>query len=254
MRGLVHDGTRLRRRRNLLCYNFLGRRGLQKMALLGFFTMSSRNLKSRSTAALATLTLLAFMVGCKGFFVNPTLTSLAIGPSNPTITKTQTQQMAATGTYDDGSTKDLTGRVTWTTSDSDCATINANGLVTPSATVSDICTTTIGGSFGTVSASSVTVTVTPGTPTSIALTAQPTNPAPNDPVTFTAKATFPGSSTPQDITTSVTWINSDTTELTLANGSGTGTISATATVGNTITVQASFSGVLSNTVTLTISP
>ena len=78
------------------------------------------------------------MVGCKGFFVNPTLTSLAIGPSSPTITKSQTQQMSATGTYDDGSTKDLTGRATWTSSDSSCATINANGLVTPSASVVNI--------------------------------------------------------------------------------------------------------------------
>lgn len=213
----------------------------------------SSKVKTQFIIALATLPLLALMVGCKGFFVNPTLSSLAIGPSNPTITKSQTQQMSATGTYDDGSTKDLTGRVTWTSSDASCTTINANGLVTPSASVVNICTTTIGASFGTVSASSVTVTVTPGTPTLITLTAVPTNPTPNSSVTFTAKATFPGSSTPQDITSSVTWINSDTTELTLTNGSGTGTISATATPGNQINVTASFAGVDSNTVTLTIS-
>lgn len=215
--------------------------------------MPSSKLKTQFITALATFSLLALMVGCKGFFVNPTLTSLAIGPSSPTITKSQTQQMSATGTYDDGSTKDLTGRATWTSSDSSCATINANGLVTPSASVVNICTTTVGASFGTVSASSTTVTVTPGTPTSITLTASTTIPKPNDTVTFTATAIFPGSSTPQPITTSVTWINSDTTELTLTNGSGTGTISATATVGNQINVTASFSGVDSNTVTLTIS-
>jgi trimeric autotransporter adhesin len=214
--------------------------------------MPGSKLKTQFITALATLSLLALMAGCKGFFVNPTLTSLAIGPSSPTITKSQTQQMAATGTYDDGSTKDLTGRVTWTTSDSDCATINANGLVTPSELVANICTTTIGASFGTVSASSVTVTVTPGTPTSINLKVDKPTPGPSDIVTFTAEATFPGVSTPQDVTTSVTWINSDTTELTLNNGSGTGTISASATPGNTINVTARFSGVDSNTVTLTI--
>jgi hypothetical protein len=41
--------------------------------------------------------------------------------------------------------------------------------------------------------------------------------------------------------------------LTLTNGSGTGTISSTAAAGTTITVFASFDGVNSNTVTLTIS-
>ncbi len=199
------------------------------------------------------LLMLSLGVGCKGFFVNPTLTSLAIGPSNPTITKSQTQQMAATGTYDDGSTKDLTGKVTWTSSDSTaCAGISGGGLVAPIQSLTQLCTTDIGASSGTVSAASVTVTVTPGAPSSITLTASTTTPAQNSTVTFTAEAIFSGSSTPQDITTSVTWINSDTTDLTLVNGSGTGTVSATATVGKQINVTASFGGVNSNTVTLTV--
>jgi hypothetical protein len=71
-------------------------------------------------------------------------------------------------------------------------------------------------------------------------------------VTFTATALFPSNNTPQDITTSVTWNNSNTNNLTLTNGSGAGTISATATTGTKINVSASFGGVTSNVVTLTI--
>ena len=194
---------------------------------------------------------LAIASGCTGFFVNPTLSSIAIGPQDPTITTAQTQQMSATGTYSDGSTKDLTGKASWSSGTTSCATISPSGLVSPVKTVAGICTTTISAASGTVSAATTTVTVTEGTPLSIALTASTTAPQHNGTVTFTAKATFPNSSTPQDITTSVTWIVSDTTNLTLTNGSTTGTLSA-GSAGLTITVQADFDNVLSNVVTLNV--
>jgi hypothetical protein len=199
----------------------------------------------------AGLVLLVVAPACTGFFVNPTLSSLTIGPQNQTITAAQTLQMSATGTYSDGSTKDLTGKVSWSSGTTSCATINANGLVTPVKTVSGICNTTISAASGTISAATTTVNVTAGTPTSINLVASTTTPAANSTVTFTANATFPNSNTPQDITTSVTWINSDTTNLQLTNGSGTGTLSAGST-GLTISVQAEFDNVLSNTVTLNV--
>jgi hypothetical protein len=189
--------------------------------------------------------------GCTGFFVNPTLSSLAIGPQTQTITAQQTLQMSATGTYSDGTTKDLTGKVNWSSNTTSCANINSNGLVSPVKTVTGICTTTISAASGTVTAATTTVTVTAGTPTLITLTASTTTPQSNSSVTFTAKATFPNSSTPQDITNSVTWLVSDTTNLTLTNGSGSGTLSA-ASGGLAITVQASFDGVLSNLVTLNV--
>src|SRR6266849_3119850 len=91
------------------------------------------------------LSLVAIAVGCTGFFVNPTLSSLAIGPQSVTITANpvQTLQMSATGTYSDGSTKDLTGKVVWSSNAPTCATISATGLLTPLTTVTGICTTTI---------------------------------------------------------------------------------------------------------------
>ena len=205
----------------------------------------------RKLGLILSLSLFALATGCTGFFVNPTLSSIAIGPQGQTITASQTLQMSATGTYSDGSTKDLTGKVNWSSDTTSCATINSNGLVTPVKTVSGICQTTISAASGTVTAATTQVTVTEGTPLSINLTASTTTPQHNGTVTFTAKATFPGNSTPQDITSSVTWINSDTTDLTLTNGSGNGTLSATS-AGLSITVQASFDGVLSNVITLNV--
>jgi hypothetical protein len=203
---------------------------------------------------LEVLALFAFLTigsGCTGFFVNPTLSSLTIGPQDQTITTSQTLQMSATGTYSDGSTKDLTGKVNWSSDTPTCATINSSGLVTPVKGVTGICTTTISAASGTATAASTTVTVSQGMPTSINLTANTTTPLHNTNVTFTAKAIFPGSSTPQDITSSVTWINSDPTNLTLTDGSGTGTLSA-GSAGMAITVQAKFDNVLSNQVVLNV--
>jgi hypothetical protein len=194
---------------------------------------------------------LAIASGCTGFFVKPTLSSLSIGPQTQTITTAQTLQMSATGTFNDGSTKDLTGQVNWSSDTTSCATVSSSGLVTPVKTVTGICTTTISAASGTVSAATTTVTVTEGTPLSIALTASTTTPQHNGTITFLAKATFPNSGTPQDITTSVTWIISDTTNLTLTDGSNTGTLSA-GSAGLAISVQASFDGVLSNVVTLNV--
>ncbi|MBV9180644.1 MAG: Ig-like domain-containing protein [Acidobacteria bacterium] len=206
----------------------------------------------RNLNLIAISLVLVLGAGCRGFFVNPTLSSIAVGPQNQTISNSGTLQMSATGTYSDGSTKDLSGKVSWSSSTTSCATIGASGLVKPVSSVVGICSTTISASFGTVSPATTTVTVSGGTPTQITLSASTTTPAPNSTVTFKALATFPGSSTPQDITASVTWINSDTTNLTLTNGSGTGTISANAAAGMAINVTASFTGVNSNTVTLTV--
>ena len=209
---------------------------------------------TRKFSVVVVLAALVVASGCKGFFVNPTLSSLAIGPQTVTITASpvQTVQMSATGTFSDGTTKDLTGQVLWNSATPSCATISKSGLVTPASTVAGVCTTQISASFGTVSPATTTITVAQGSPTSITLMASTTTPTANSSVTFTATALFPSSNTPQDITTSVTWNNPDTTHLTLTNGGGAGTISSSATTGTKINVSASFGGVTSNTVTLTI--
>ena len=58
------------------------------------------------------------------------LTSIAVTPSDPTISVGRTQQFTATGTYSDNSTSVITNSVTWTSSDTTLATINSSGLAT----------------------------------------------------------------------------------------------------------------------------
>src|SRR5215471_190930 len=140
----------------------------------------------------AVLLILGVAPGCSGFFVNPTLSSLAIGPQNQTITATpaQTLQMSATGTFSDGSTQDLTGKARWSSSTPSCATISGAGLVTPAKAVSGVCTTTVSASFGTIAPATTTVTVSEGTPASINLTVVSNpNPSPATNVTFQAMGT-----------------------------------------------------------------
>lgn len=208
---------------------------------------------ARKLGLVVALAFLAFTGACTGFFVNPTLSSITIGPSNQTITVNPkvTLQMSATGSYSDGSTKDLSGKVLWSSSDSTCATISPSGLVSPVSSVTGICQATINAADGTITASGASVSVSEGTPTSITLTVSNSNPSPGTSITFTAKAIFPGSSAQQDITSSVSWSPSDPTNVPLVQGSGTVSIPLTATA-ETVTVQASFDSVPSNTVTITI--
>jgi len=191
--------------------------------------------------------------GCTGFFVNPTLSSLTIGPQDQTITVSPkvTLQMTATGTFSDGSTQNLTGKALWSSSDTGCATISSGGIVSPVSSVTGICTTTISASYQTATAATTTVNVSEGTPTSINLIVTNANPPADTSITFTANATFPGSTTPQPITSSVTWNVSDPTNVPLAQGSGTVTIPLGAPA-EQVTVQANFDNVHSNIVTITI--
>jgi trimeric autotransporter adhesin len=204
----------------------------------------------RLSSSLAILLALALAAGCRGFFVNPKLTSITVTPSTLTISKGQTNQMTATGNYDDGSTKNLTGSATWTSSDSACATVSSSGLIT-AANVTSTCTATITATSGTFT-STATVTVTPGTLVSITLSATPTTVPAGQTLKFTALGTYSGSSQQQDITTQVTWTVSNTSVLTLNQGSGSGTISSSATSGTTVNVTASLNGITSNQVTITV--
>jgi hypothetical protein len=105
-----------------------------------------------SSAALLTL---ALAVSCKGFFVNPTLTAVTVGPQ-ATLNVNQAIQMTATGTYSDGTQKTLNSGVTWSSSDSTAVSITPGGL----ATGLTIGSATITGSAGSCAACTGTTTVT----------------------------------------------------------------------------------------------
>ena len=212
--------------------------------------MSRFSRKLRLLATFAALSTLALAVGCRGFFVNPTLTSVAVRPTSASLIQGQTQQLTLTGTYNDGSTKDLTGSATWTTSASGVATV-AGGLVKAAAAISNPPgSATITGASGTFSASS-TITVNTGPLTAITINTTTPNPAAGQTVTFTAMGTYTGSAQPQDITSLVTWSSSNTAVITTITG-GSGAVLSTATSGSATTVTASLNGITSGPLTITV--
>ncbi len=206
--------------------------------------------KLRLLAVFTALLMLALATGCRGFFDNPTLQSIAVTPSNRSIVPGGTLQMTATGTFNDNSTSDVTTKSTWASSDPTVATVGTNtGLVKAAASIaSPPGTTTITATDGAFS-NTATVTVCP-TVTSITVTATPTNPAAGAQITFVAKAVFSGSSSSQVVTDDVTWTISNTAVIPSITG-GVATVSSTAS-GLSTTVTASLCSGTSPAVTITV--
>lgn len=216
--------------------------------------MFSGKQKLRVIGALAALATLASSVSCTGFFVNPTVTSLAIGPANLSLAPDASFQMVATATYSDGSTKDATGQSVWTSSSPNIANFSSPGRIT-AAGLANLTTlpgtTTVSASLGTVSSSTQTVNVCPVVQT-LKLTVNNGGTSATVPgstqVTFVLDATFNGVTGTTDVTNFATWNISNTTVLsTITNGTGT-TNSGTP---GTTTVSGTICGATSNSVTVT---
>lgn len=118
----------------------------------------------RVARVLTILSLLSYLAGCDGFFVDPVLTGMVVGPS-AAIQSGTTIQMSAVGTYDDGSQKNLDSGVHWSSDTATVAIVSASGLVKGIAPGKAVIT----GAHGTASGSA-TVTVTLGGLTSIQVT------------------------------------------------------------------------------------
>ncbi len=179
----------------------------------------------------------------------PTLTSIAVTPANPSITKGATEQFTATGTYSDASTANITSQVTWASGTTTAATITSGGLASGVGVGSSTITATLGSVSG-----NTKLTVTAPTLTSIAVT--PANPSITKGATeqFTATGTYSDAST-ANITSQVTWASGTTTAATitsggLASGVGVGSSTITATLGSVsgntkLTVTAPTTGAVS---------
>jgi len=170
-------------------------------------------------AALAILFLLALAIGCTGFFVNPTLTGVTVGPT-ATIQQGKTVQMTATGTFNDGSTKTITSGVFWSSGTTTVATVSSAGLVTGVGPG----TSSITGSSGTFSGSA-TITVAVSGITKITVTSPLTNIRYGATNQFDAMATT-GSGT-FDVTNSVTWSTNPTSITNVSIDPTTGFLSTT---------------------------
>lgn len=199
--------------------------------------MSPRKNRIRLIGAFAALASLALAVSCRGFFVNPTLTSLAIGPSTVSLNPGQTFQMTATGTFNDGSTLNVTSKSIWSSSDSSVASIGqTSGVATAASNATNIGTTTITASDGSITATTTaTVTVCPVVSNLTLSAPNGTSGHTGTTLTIDAKATV-GSSAGADVTSIVTWNIGDSTVLTISNGTVTlqGTAPASTTVGATL--------------------
>ena len=92
----------------------------------------------------------------------PSLTSIAVTPTNATLLTGASQPFTATGTYSDSSTQNLTSQVTWSSSAPGVATINGGGLATGvtagNATVSAALSGVSGSAALKVQVSPVTIT------------------------------------------------------------------------------------------------
>jgi uncharacterized protein YjdB len=172
------------------------------------------------------------------------LTAVTVTPANASVATNGTVQFMATGLYSDGTTQNLTSSVAWSSSNGAVATMNAAGLATGVSKGSTTIQATssaegnsISGSTGlTVTATLVSITVTPANPSVAAGLKQQ----------FTATGNYSDSST-QNITSSVIWTSANTSAATI---SATGLASGVA-VGTT-TIQAA-SGSISGTTGLTVS-
>jgi len=201
--------------------------------------------KVQIAGAFASLLLFAVVVGCNGFFVDPTLTALAIGPQ-ASIQQGNTVQMQAVGTYDDGSQKSVSS-VFWSSSDVSVATISTGGLVT-GVSPGDA---TISGSSGAVSGST-TVTVTLSGLTKITVSPITDTITDGDSVTYTATGTAHGQT--YDVTDQVNWTVSNTSVAQI-DSTGDLTTLGVVTSQTTITVTARDPSTgISGTAQLTINP
>jgi len=193
--------------------------------------------------ALAALATLALAISCRGFFVKPTLSSIAVGPAAPTIdtgTTDNTVQMFAVGTFNDGSTGNTP--VTWTISPSDnsIATISTGGLVTSVSTGSATVTATSTQNPSITGTQTVTVNLANVTALTLDKTTY-TITAVNGTTDATASAQTSGGKV--DVSATATWATGDTTIATVVGGTdpvvitgiggGTTTVTATYTSGGT---------------------
>ena len=163
----------------------------------------------------------------------PTLTSIQVTLSSPSVAAGLPDQLTATGEYSDGTSKDLTASVAWTSSDMNVATIvSGTGAVTTLTQGSAKITGTLSGVSG-----SVTLTVNAPTITKLAVSSTSASIARGTTVQFTATATLTTGTT-ENATGLVTWSSSNPSVasvnvngaqgLTMGVTAGTATITATA--------------------------
>jgi len=186
--------------------------------------------------------------GCGGFFVDPTVTAIAVTPPTPSVAQDKTQQMTATASYDDGSVKDITSKAIWSTSDPSKVLVSSTGLVTAVSPGS----ATISASSANISGST-TVGVTAANLVSVQISPSSVSAITGQTVPFTATGTFAGGGN-ADVTDAVVW-STDDSKVTISNSAPTNgqahIVGPFASFPARVTITAT-SGSVSDTATLSV--
>lgn len=173
---------------------------------------------------------------------NRTLSSISVTAPSNSVSAGSTLQLAANGTYSDGTLASLTSQVTWKASDSTIATVAGSGLVSAIKAGSVTITATMDGVSGTFA-----VTVGQATLTSIAVSGTSLNPTAGTTEQLSAQGTYSDGST-QVLTSQVTWQSSNTS---VATVNSAGLLSAVSAGPATITATL---GSVSGTLGFTVAP
>lgn len=121
------------------------------------------------TIAFAGLLLVAFGAGCRGFFQNPTLTTIAVSPTTVNVAIGSTTSLQVFGTYSDGSRSQVTSGVSWSVDPPGIATVtgsgsgNVTGQAAGSTTATASAQAITGTASITVAGNVSSITVTPPT-------------------------------------------------------------------------------------------
>ncbi len=195
---------------------------------------------------LVTVSLALFLTTCAGSLA---LNGVAITPANPHLLVGGTQQLAATGYWNDQTTQDMTTQVVWSSSNPAVATVDSTGLATALAlgTTTITATSSQPGSISSNSSIATTVLNVNAPPLS-SISVTPANPSIPVGVTqsFAATGTYSDGST-RDITALVTWSSSNTSLVTV-NTTGV----ATAVAVGAGTIITATSGKISGSTTLDV--
>lgn len=196
--------------------------------------------KLQVIGSLSVLVLMAAAVGCHGFFIDPTLTSMTVSTLQSTSLQNvgNTLQLQATGVFDDGSHKNFTGSATWSvTSNPNFVSVNASGLVTalkvsPAGTTATVQAaaqssngTVVSGSINITLGQSTSLTLTSSLGTTISLATSPTGTA----ISFTAMLNGTNKTSATTFTSSNSSIISIPSGSTGSIGGTTGTVTITGT-------------------------
>jgi hypothetical protein len=168
-----------------------------------------------------------------------TLKSIVISPTNTNLKQGSTVQLTAVGTNSDNTTVNLTSLVTWSSSNAS-ATVNSTGLVTAQSDGS----TTINATYQSIQSNASAISVI-GITSLIISTAATTTHIRDTTIPYTATINYNDGST-QDVTTLASWNSFD-------NGIASIDNNGVATIHNsgTTNINATYSGVTSNTSALT---